>query len=41
MTQTTSRAADEREAHDFAAMQERWLPVWDERAPFRSFGRSL
>ncbi len=26
----------EREAYDFAAIQDRWLPVWDEREPFAS-----
>ena len=25
-----------RDAYDFAAIQERWLPVWDEREPFAS-----
>ena len=27
---------DGREAYDVASIQERWLPVWDELAPFRS-----
>ena len=29
---------EEREhaAYDFAYVQEKWLPVWDEKAPFRS-----
>ena len=27
---------DEREVYDHTAIQERWLPVWDELAPFRS-----
>ena len=27
---------DVRDAYDVAAIQERWLPVWDELAPFRS-----
>ncbi|MDO8308297.1 MAG: leucine--tRNA ligase [Actinomycetota bacterium] len=27
---------DGREAYDFASIQDRWLPVWDEMAPFRS-----
>ncbi len=27
---------DVRETYDFAAIQERWLPVWDDLAPFRS-----
>lgn len=36
MTETTSTAPDERDPYDFAAIQERWLPVWDELAPFRS-----
>jgi leucyl-tRNA synthetase len=38
MTQTTARTDDfdEPESYDFAAIQERWLPVWDELAPFRS-----
>ena len=26
----------EQEVFDFEAMQARWLPVWDELAPFRS-----
>ena len=41
MTDTTTReerpAAPERDAaYDAAALQEKWLPVWDELAPFRS-----
>ena len=28
--------ADEREGYDHDAIQEKWLPIWDERAPFRS-----
>ncbi|MHB1067271.1 MAG: leucine--tRNA ligase [Candidatus Nanopelagicales bacterium] len=27
---------DDREAYDFATIQDRWLPVWDAVAPFRS-----
>jgi leucyl-tRNA synthetase len=33
MTQTS-----EPESYDFAAIQDKWLPVWDELAPFRSGG---
>jgi leucyl-tRNA synthetase len=33
---TPSETDGTREAYDFAAIQERWLPVWDEIAPFRS-----
>jgi leucyl-tRNA synthetase len=29
-------AVDERETYDVHAVQEKWLPVWDELAPFRS-----
>ena len=38
MTQTdTSAPAEEKaERYDFQAIQDRWLPVWDETAPFRS-----
>jgi len=38
MTQITqdTEASGERKGYDFAAIQERWLPVWDEHAPFRS-----
>jgi leucyl-tRNA synthetase len=32
----TESAESVRETYDFAAIQERWLPVWDELAPFRS-----
>ena len=32
----TSSPADGRETYDAAAIQDRWLPVWDELAPFRS-----
>jgi hypothetical protein len=28
--------ADAADRYDPSAMQERWLPVWDELAPFRS-----
>ena len=31
-----SNPATEEARYDFAAIQERWLPVWDELAPFRS-----
>ena len=34
-THTTSEA-DGREGYDVQAVQEKWLPVWDELAPFRS-----
>ena len=34
MTSTTDR--EEREAYDVHAVQAKWLPVWDELAPFRS-----
>jgi leucyl-tRNA synthetase len=33
MTETTTT---ERDAYDVEAVQEKWLPVWDELAPFRS-----
>jgi leucyl-tRNA synthetase len=33
---STAHGSAEREAYDFAAVQEKWLPVWDELAPFRS-----
>ena len=32
----TDNAATEPAGFDFAAIQERWLPVWDDLAPFRS-----
>ena len=32
----TESAESVRETYDVTAMQDRWLPVWDERAPFRS-----
>ena len=32
----TESAESVREPYDAAAMQEKWLPVWDELAPFRS-----
>jgi leucyl-tRNA synthetase len=32
----TESAESIRETYDAAAMQEKWLPVWDELAPFRS-----
>jgi len=32
---TDPRDADQ---YDFAEIQQRWLPVWDELAPFRSRG---
>ena len=35
MTATTE-PDDTRDAYDVEAIQERWLPVWDELAPFRS-----
>jgi len=33
---TSATADDEPTRYDFEAIQERWLPVWDELAPFRS-----
>jgi len=37
MTESTTHDREsERDAFDFEAIQERWLPVWDEVAPFRS-----
>ena len=33
---TTTDAQDPRDAYDVMAIQERWLPVWDDLAPFRS-----
>ncbi len=38
MSSTTDevRGAEDREAYDVMSIQERWLPVWDELAPFRS-----
>ena len=36
MTESATQDRDEREAFDIEAIQERWLPVWDELAPFRS-----
>ena len=37
MTQNdTTTEAEGREAYDVHAVQEKWLPVWDEIAPFRS-----
>jgi leucyl-tRNA synthetase len=36
MTESTTQNRDEPEAYDIEAIQERWLPVWDELAPFRS-----
>jgi len=33
---TSATAGDEPTRYDFEAIQERWLPVWDELAPFRS-----
>ncbi|MDP9416661.1 MAG: leucine--tRNA ligase, partial [Actinomycetota bacterium] len=35
-TQETTHAQETAETYDVAAIQERWLPVWDELAPFRS-----
>ncbi|SDH31545.1 leucyl-tRNA synthetase [Leifsonia sp. 98AMF] len=32
--QQTGRAHDERAAYDFAAIQDKWLPVWEELRPF-------
>ena len=32
----TEQAVEERETYDVEAVQEKWLPVWDELAPFRS-----
>ncbi|MEI7629987.1 MAG: leucine--tRNA ligase [Actinomycetes bacterium] len=37
-TDVTDRA-DEPVGYDFDAIQERWLPIWDELAPFRSGGQ--
>jgi leucyl-tRNA synthetase len=31
-----SSGATEREVYDFAAIQDRWLPLWDELTPFRA-----
>ncbi|HEX6887433.1 MAG TPA: leucine--tRNA ligase [Candidatus Nanopelagicales bacterium] len=36
MSQTQSAPADVREEYDPQALQDRWLPVWDRLAPFRS-----
>jgi leucyl-tRNA synthetase len=36
LTTMTESAESVRETYDAAAMQEKWLPVWDELAPFRS-----
>ena len=39
MTETPTReerARSEAAGYDVAALQEKWLPVWDELAPFRS-----
>ena len=33
---TSATAGEEPTRYDFEAIQERWLPVWDELAPFRS-----
>ena len=33
---TTTEPEGDRDAYDVMAIQERWLPVWDELAPFRS-----
>jgi leucyl-tRNA synthetase len=33
---TTSAPSDSESRYDFSTIQERWLPVWDELAPFRS-----
>jgi leucyl-tRNA synthetase len=33
---TTSASSDSESRYDFTAIQERWLPVWDDLAPFRS-----
>ncbi len=33
---TTTDPQGERDAYDVMAIQEKWLPVWDELAPFRS-----
>jgi leucyl-tRNA synthetase len=33
---TTSASSDSESRYDFSTIQERWLPVWDELAPFRS-----
>ena len=32
----TEMTDDVRDAYDVTAIQERWLPVWDDLAPFRS-----
>ena len=34
--QAVNAGHDQGEQYDFAAIQNRWLPVWDELAPFRS-----
>jgi leucyl-tRNA synthetase len=34
--QAVNTGHDQGEQYDFAAIQNRWLPVWDELAPFRS-----
>ncbi len=36
MTQSESTEFEGREGYDVHAVQEKWLPVWDELAPFRS-----
>ena len=36
MTQSDTTEFDGREGYDVHAVQEKWLPVWDELAPFRS-----
>jgi leucyl-tRNA synthetase len=36
MTQSETTEFDGREGYDVHAVQEKWLPVWDELAPFRS-----
>ena len=33
---TTTESQGDREVYDVQAIQDRWLPVWDELAPFRS-----
>src|SRR5438477_297177 len=36
MSQTAEHRGDARETYDVQAVQEKWLPIWDELAPFRA-----
>ena len=36
MSTSPSETAETREGYDSTAVQDKWLPVWDELAPFRS-----